>query len=85
MKCTGPLHRATDFLFPAKPTKLETVGHFAIEGVMGNLDSETHKIIGPEMLIEYESKWEAKNRIDSWTWFSYDNKIELVYLNILQI
>jgi uncharacterized protein YbjT (DUF2867 family) len=56
MKRTGPLHKATDFLFPAKPTKLETVGHFTIEGVMGNLDSETHKIVSPEMMIAYEAK-----------------------------
>ena len=42
MKCTGPLGRTTDFLFPAKPTKLETVGHFMIEGAMGNLDKDTH-------------------------------------------
>ena len=33
-----PLHPMTDFLFPAKPTMLETVGHFAIEGAMGNID-----------------------------------------------
>ena len=46
-----PLNSATDFLFPAKPTKLETVGHFAIEGVMGNIDD---KIVTPEMMIEYE-------------------------------
>ena len=32
-----PLNSATDFLFPAKPTKLETVAHFSIEGVRGKL------------------------------------------------
>ena len=55
MKKAGPLHGPTDFLFPAKPTKLETVGHFCIESVMGNLDSETHKVVGPDMLIAHES------------------------------
>ena len=51
-----PFSQKTDFLFPAKPTKLETVGHFAIEGVMGNLKSHEIKdgIVSPEILIEYE-------------------------------
>tara|TARA_B110000305_G_C18941927_1_gene404357 strand:- start:140 stop:253 length:114 start_codon:yes stop_codon:yes gene_type:complete len=34
---------------------LETVGHFAIEGVMGNLDAETHKMIMNDDLIAYEA------------------------------
>lgn len=48
-----PLHEMTDFLYPEKPTKLETVGHFAIEGVMGNVEE---KIVGPEILIPYEAQ-----------------------------
>jgi len=45
-----------DFLFPEKSTKLESVGHFAIEGVMGNIDADTNQIVTPEMFIEYESQ-----------------------------
>jgi hypothetical protein len=29
---------ATDFLFPAKPTRLATVGHFAYKGALGEID-----------------------------------------------
>ena len=47
-----PFGPQIDFLFPDKPTKLEAVGHFAIEGVLGNLDPETHQIVSPEMFIE---------------------------------
>lgn len=49
-----PFHSSVDFLFPAKSTKLESVGHFAIEGAMGNLDPEQHKIVSPEAFIEFE-------------------------------
>ena len=35
-----PFHSAIDFLFPEKSTMLESVGHFSIEGAMGNLDPE---------------------------------------------
>lgn len=49
-----PFHSAIDFLFPAKSTKLESVGHFAIEGAMGNLSPEEHKIINSEDFIEFE-------------------------------
>ena len=45
-----------DQLFPAKPTKLETVGHFAVESVMGNLDAETHQMIMNDMMIAYEAE-----------------------------
>ena len=45
-----------DFLFPEKSTKLESVGHFAIEGVMGNIDADTNQIVTPEMFIEHESQ-----------------------------
>ena len=48
-----PFHSAVDFLFPAAPTKLETVGHFAIEGVLGNLHPE-QTILGPEEFKEFE-------------------------------
>ena len=37
-----PYHARLDFLFPAKPTKLESVSHFAIEAVLGNLDHEKY-------------------------------------------
>ena len=29
-------NRFTDFLFPAKPTKLEQLSEFAVEGAIGN-------------------------------------------------
>ena len=32
-----PLAKAVDPLFPAKPTKLETVCYFAVEGALGHL------------------------------------------------
>ena len=50
-----PLGSMLDPLFPAKPTNLETVGHFAIESVMGNLDAETHKMIMNDDMIAYET------------------------------
>ena len=49
-----PIHSTIDFLFPAKSTKLESVGHFAIEGVMGNLDPVEHKIINDVDFIDFE-------------------------------
>jgi len=57
MKSTGPLGKTTDFLFPAKPTKLETVGHFMIEAAMGNLDKDTHKMMGPEFVNAEDNKF----------------------------
>ena len=55
-----PLGSMLDPLFPAKPTKLETVGHFAIESVMGNLDAETHKMIMNDDMIAYETAQNKK-------------------------
>lgn len=49
-----PFNQSIDFLFPAKPTKLETVSHFAIEGVMGNLDT-TQNVISAKMMEAHES------------------------------
>ena len=49
-----PIHSTIDFLFPAKSTKLESVGHFAIEGVMGNLDPVEHKIMNDVDFIDFE-------------------------------
>lgn len=42
---------SVDFLFPAKSTKLSTVAHFAIEGVLGNIES---KIIRNDDMILFE-------------------------------
>ena len=49
-----PFANAIDFLFPAKSTKLESVGHYSIEGAMGNLDQNKHRIVTPEDFIEFE-------------------------------
>jgi hypothetical protein len=44
-----PGSQLIDFLFPASSNKLETVGHFAIEGAMGRrLDA--HPIVSHAML-----------------------------------
>ena len=50
-----PYHSQIDFLFPAKPTKLETVGHFAIEAAMGNLDAASHQLISHDLMVAHES------------------------------
>lgn len=50
----NPLQKQIDFLIPAKSTKLDSVGHFAIEGAMGNLDPEKYKVVGPEAFMEFE-------------------------------
>ena len=52
-----PLNKYTDQFFPAKPTKLETVGHYSVEGAMGKLKPGVDVIDGlvtAEMMIEYE-------------------------------
>lgn len=53
-----PLASILDPVFTAKPTKLETVSHFAIEGVMGNLkaDEKIDGIVTPEIMIKYEAE-----------------------------
>lgn len=53
-----PLHSVTDQFFPAKPTKLETVGHFAIGGALGTLEEgdRTNGIVHLERLIKYEEE-----------------------------
>ncbi|CDW89390.1 UNKNOWN [Stylonychia lemnae] len=48
----SPFSKQTDFLFPAKSTKLSTVAHFAIEGALGRNEN---KIITNEQMIKYES------------------------------
>jgi hypothetical protein len=35
-----PYFKYTDFLYPAKSVRLDTVTHFAIEGVLGNLGED---------------------------------------------
>ena len=45
---------------PDKPIKLESVGHFAIEAVMDNLDYEAHQIITSEMFLAWEEENEFK-------------------------
>ena len=42
-----PLKGPLDFLFPASPSSLESVGYYAVEGAMGNL-SQDDRIILPE-------------------------------------
>ena len=60
-----PLSGILDPIFPAKPTKLETVGYFAIEGVMNNLKPDEIKdgIVTPEIMIKHEANWEKTNKI----------------------
>lgn len=48
-----PLYKQVDWLFPAHSVKLSTVTHFAIEGVLGNLEE---KIITNDMLLKYEEE-----------------------------
>lgn len=48
-----PLYKKVDWLFPAHSVKLSTVTHFAIEGVLGNLEE---KIITNDMLLKYEEE-----------------------------
>lgn len=50
-----PFADQTDFLFPAMSNKLETVGHFAIEGAM-NRRIGTEPIVSHDMFNEYEAK-----------------------------
>jgi len=44
----------TDFLFPASSNKLETVGHFSIEGAMGRR-ADCGPIVTHEMFNKYEA------------------------------
>lgn len=50
-----PFGKILDFLTPDKPIKLESVGHFAIEGVMGNLNPEANQVVTSEMFLQWES------------------------------
>ncbi len=42
MKKDHPFRGLLDTILPEKPVRLESVGHFAIEAVMDNLDYEEH-------------------------------------------
>lgn len=67
----------TDFLFPAHSTKLETVGHFAIESVMGNLDPEKYRSIRNATMLAYEKD---PNSI----WYGNSYNFEIGAENILE-
>jgi len=57
-----PIVNYLEFLFPAHTTEINTVGHYAIEAVMGNLDHTESSIISNETLNAYEDglKFEAR-------------------------
>jgi len=55
-----PFRGILDSLMPDKPIKLESVGHFAIEAVMDNLDYEAHQVVTSEMFLAWEEENEFK-------------------------
>jgi len=54
MDKSHPFRGLLDTIMPDKPIKIESVGHFAIEGVMGNLDYEKNQIVTSEMFLNWE-------------------------------